>query len=303
MATTVWEFENKLLVDASQNPIECSHCICCPVLLSEMIYERQKAAGMAAGLINPGQRYYVVDIKTYVNAVAPYYVDDPYSGGASPPAMLTSSYADAATTCAGLDTLVRALLRTVESASYAETESKSGSSTNESSCADAKSNAGWAVNGTVGRPYAAAAIYNGTYQWVWGWGSCQNEDVLFAAAHYASKGKYSATGLYTSLNHTVAFYVKPEKASPTWSGGCPTDLGNVFNKNGRSIPNENTWGSVWTSGAVATATVESDELFNTNEPAWPECPASTGVEREGFHVPASGDDNQLSVILWAFTET
>ena len=139
-----------LVIDGSGKPILCDHCPCLGgscADLSKAILKRQKAYGLAAGSwIDPNDdTYSIAQYRSYINGIAPKFVDGLYGGGVNMPTMLTSSYANAGNNCAELYALVVDLVTTREAAWYASIHGYDYRGENpypyNGTCSEAKANA------------------------------------------------------------------------------------------------------------------------------------------------------------------
>ena len=219
--------------------------------LRDAILERQKAWGITTAWdagdpanrekqISPAKTdYTIAEYKAYINWIAPKYVDGVYAGGASQPTMLTSSYANSASTCAELLVLVLAMLVV-----------KEGVQLPSSDLWDAYGDdASWATAKTEAEAdysYEDSAA-NRHGELIAGGGG------TYVARIYNYRGKLGISGLDTSISHSATYWGRSIEP-----GGADQF---TFHKQGQSIADEDEWGQLASAAAGTWASHTTDHLF------------------------------------------
>jgi len=258
--------------------------------LQDAILERQKAdrtptawdsgnptsVGKQIGTYAQKSDYTLTQLKAYVSFIATSYLSGTYSGGASAPVMLTSSYADGAADCEELLALVAAMLTWVDG--------------------DHGGGAFWAGTGydadfgTAKSDAIVAYSYAGSGDGPSAW-----------AGGYKPYGVYIMTkdGNHTTL--TVSDLETGIGHSCEWYGYCelPSDW-DAFSKHGLSLPDQDTWGKIAADTAQTTsASITTGDILGSWSPSWPTESQSSGTSvpyKKGFDV-----SSMRALVTWAFT--
>jgi hypothetical protein len=274
---------NGIIVNGSGVPILCASCPCdSGCTLCEYVLERQLAAAQyyITPVICPGS-YTLTQMKAYVNAMAPVYVDGTYTGGASAPATLPSTYANAATTEDDLIALVADMVTTV-----------------------------WGDGGIFGSmSYKARYIHQGS-----GYSAVSN-----AAAYALAQSDYQQTG-YSASGSAAPTVIKYTEDYGTYNAllysqtlkghlsGAVSDSttstarwfmkskaygARTFHKQGFTIPDQNNWGVIQEFvPTIVSNTITSPQLLPTD------MPSSTGPDGS----PGAGFllDDSIVLFDWDF---
>lgn len=282
MATGPWRKNGSisLLVGDTGGPFWCDHCPCEPPCLTA-IKERQQAFGLVApNLIDDSgaTSYTLAQLKAYVNALCTgasgAFIANGYTGGASTPTWLASTYANSATTIPELCALVLAMHetnRTVASGAYEYWY-------------------GIANNADLETAKAAAIADYHFYES----GSGLHIVAYTKIEHYGNwyvgmalePNRLTISGLSTALGKTVNF----------WSFAAVANPGDPFDAQGKTPVVENEWSNIEIVAAGLAASAISA--------LWPAAgaPPNWGTEESilGFRDVTS---SQFGTIVWAFTET
>ena len=221
--TTWWKQSGHAgpVVGAAGAPVLCATCPC-GCTLCEYVLERQMATPVSpATYIDCSTSPVLATLKYAINQCAVHYIDGVYSGGASPPVSLTTSYVDDDTTEAELLALVIDMKTVKYTYSHGNSVNYYGRSpdyvsTIAAAIADAKAGgmstglsglgSRWFISGDPGGPYSAQAN-NGQL------------NVSFSLGTFAAK--------------ECSTYAQSIQSSLT-----------VFDKQGQTIPDEDQYGIV-----------------------------------------------------------
>lgn len=300
----------------------------CTVDLTDLAFdirERQWAFGIVdawsegdpanvAKLISLDYTYTLTQYKAYVNALCTgannAFVTSGYTGGASTPTWLASTYANGAADVDELRTLVQAMADTGRAATLqTNTGQKLGDVDDYYEPLDA---AAWvSAKGTTQTEFDAATTSTSEVKCAVGLAvkAWAGEVGYIGASKECYRGKAQVTGLTTEVAHVVKVFGLSEKAyvytpNPGGSGyygfiGAGDEK--LFSKHGTSIADENQYGLLVTTSESSDATVTSDYLIPAVDPTWPSGPPTEPYATGHGNCASFTIATILAVVDWSFT--
>ena len=307
---------NLVIDDTSGDLVLCDDCPCvdCQCDLRLAIRERQQACGITNAFnpsspTTPGNligtcaeyatEYTVAQFKIFINYIATAFISGTYddTGETAEPTMCTSSYANAATTCAELYNLTVALVSTCNLGTgygftFSEKNGSIGGDWDQYDGYDANAVFNDAVDGAIA-DWAREPIYASSRQVFW---DIEESTGVYQAAVFTGWHKDVVTGLSSVLSKTCRFFDRGEKVD--WSGYDSIS----YSTYGIWSGSENEWYRHYSEVlSDATTNCTSSAVGWTSSSAPPSCPIGVPGTAEKHWEGLFWGSYGFVIVDWSFT--